>query len=316
MSSAPRPIRRVTSSILLLAGALGVLLLSGCEIISPAPPSAQTPPEPRRILNRAPFTTPGAGTAGLELMATVKRGTLVDSLALSGNAFPLRSAQLTFQTNGTISALPVRSGQAVRQGDRLAELSVDLAGAPAQPAAVLTAPFDALVTAVEVGVGQSVTPQSTVVRLADASRYYVSASASEFDVLRLEPDQSADVTFPAVSTAAVGGVIVDVGQVGTVQGDRVQFPVRVNLERAPAQLRPGMSARVNVALRRAENVLYVPSGAIRRSEGDVFVTRVDRGQVTDVAVTVGETFGGDVEIRSGLNEGDVVAVYSQAPLVR
>jgi multidrug efflux pump subunit AcrA (membrane-fusion protein) len=295
---------------LCLAGAALVMApIVACQIVAPEPSRSSQPlPEPRRILNRAAPGTPGAAGSS-DLTTSVKRGTLVDGLSLSGNAFPLRTAQLGFQTNGSIAALPVRSGQIVREGDRVAELAVDLGGSSA--IVPLTAPFDALVTGVEASVGQSVTPQNTIVRLADTSRYYVTANASEYDVLRLQPDQRVEVSFPAVSNAPVNGVIVDVGQIGSVQGERVQFPIRIDLNAAPERLRPGMTARINVALRRAEDALYVPSGALRRAGGETTVTRVGSdGRVGDVPIEIGDTFGNDVEVLDGLSEGDVVVVYS------
>ena len=94
----------------------------------------------------------------------------------------------------------------------------------------------------------------------------------------------------------------------------VFYPVRVDLASAPGALKLGMSAQLNITLREAPDVLYVPSNALRRVDGQSVVTVVSpAGQVRDVAVRTGSTYGANVEILSGVAEGDVVAVFTPAP---
>jgi HlyD family secretion protein len=259
---------------------------------------------------------PGAASA-VELSAPVKRGTLVEAIPLTGNAVALRSTQVTFQSSGTIATVAVHSGQVVPLGETMAELAVGTgpAGTASVPTVPLTAPFGGLVTSVEVMPGQLVTPQTVVARLIDPTQYYVAASVSEYDVLRLQLYQPVDVVFPAVSNDTLSGRLIDVAQTGTVQGERVSFPVRIGLDDAiPERLRPGMTARASVTLRRLENVLYVPARAIRRGDAGAFVSRVEpEGRIVDVPVEVGDAIGGDVEVRGGLKEGDTVAVHTSAP---
>jgi len=57
--------------------------------------------------------------------AVATRGTLEDTIALTGQVVAGRTAQLTFGTAGTIQAVHVRSGQTVQQGTPLVELALD-----------------------------------------------------------------------------------------------------------------------------------------------------------------------------------------------
>ena len=76
-------------------------------------------------------------------------------------------------------------------------------------------------------------------------------------------------------------------------------------------LKLGMSAMLNVDLRTAQDVLYVPGDAIRTVGEQTLATMVSStGQVVDTPVRVGATFGSNVEVLSGLQEGDVVTVFS------
>ena len=56
---------------------------------------------------------------------TVKRDSLKQSLSLQGRVAPTRSAQLTLHGGGTVTAVSVQAGQAVKQGDSLAEFAAD-----------------------------------------------------------------------------------------------------------------------------------------------------------------------------------------------
>lgn len=181
----------------------------------------------------------------------------------------------------------------------------------AQPMVTLTAPFDGTVASVDVSPGQAVEARTTVVRLAGQGALSVMASASESDVAQLQRDQKVEVTFPGLGEdVATSGVIVDISEIAT-QGDRASYPVRVELKGAPPGLKLGMTANVNVYVREAQDVLYVPVGAVRTVDGRVLVTRIDpSGQVADVSVRVGGTYGGNVEVLEGLSEGDVVAAYT------
>ncbi len=290
----------------LLGVGVAAIALAACQLIGPQSTAGEEPtPEPRRLLTRPTLTsTPGA----TGLTAVVARGDLTEALTLSGNAVPLVTTQLAFRGSGTVLALRVRPGETVVRGQRLADLDGD------NGLVAMTAPQGGLILSVDVTVGQLVNSGTTVVRLADTSGFYVVANASEFEVLRLRPDLPAEVTFPALSNVPLVGRVTDITQVGSIQGDRVSFPVRIDLNSVPGDIKAGMSARVNVPIRRAENALHVPAAAVRQVGPAAFVAKVEaNGQMRDVQVQVGGTYSGETQILGGLTEGDVVVVLT-APL--
>jgi RND family efflux transporter MFP subunit len=207
------------------------------------------------------------------------------------------------------------STDAINREARLADLlhdEADQSRLAAQAVVTLRAPFDGLVAAVAVSQGQTVEPRATVVRFAGNDGLTVIATASEADVSQLTADQQVDVTFPNIPSLTARGTIVDISGVGSTLdgGKTTSFPVRVDLSTAPSQLKIGMAALLSLTLREAPNVLYLPSNTIRQSGANTLVSRLETdGRVTDVPIQVGSTYGSDVEITGGLNEGDVVAVF-------
>jgi RND family efflux transporter MFP subunit len=216
------------------------------------------------------------------------------------------------------------NGAAIDREQRLADVlrsEADEARAAAQPTLVLHAPFDGVVTALTVGVGQNVQPRTTILRYADPQRLSVTATAAETEVSQLSAGQSVTVSVPGLNNKQLQGTIVDVGDVGLTDNasQQTQYPVRVDLGSAleGLNLKIGMSSTVSLNLRQANDVLHVPTSAMRRVNGKTLVSRVGAdGQLSDVEIQVGETYGSDVEVLGGLQAGDTVAVIASSTVAR
>jgi multidrug efflux pump subunit AcrA (membrane-fusion protein) len=205
--------------------------------------------------------------------------------------------------------------------ERLAELlrgEADDARAAAQPTFILRAPFDGLVTALPVSVGQTVQPRTTVVRYADAQRLSVLATAADSEATQLSAGQAVDITLPGLQDRKLQGTIVDVGDAAAVDDTTKQtrYPVRVDLGTAldALQLKIGMTAVVSLNLRQVDDVLHIPTAAVRHVNGKMLVSKMDGdGQLSDVEVRLGESYGSDVVLLGGLDVGDTVAIVSMPP---
>jgi macrolide-specific efflux system membrane fusion protein len=105
---------------------LVALVLGGCQI-----PFPQTAPAPRLLPPDSSVNVAGAtsranpATNQTMQTVTIHRGTLQDTLSLSGSIVPGRTTQLAFKGSGMVSAVNVAPGQAVSQGDVLAEFTLD-----------------------------------------------------------------------------------------------------------------------------------------------------------------------------------------------
>jgi HlyD family secretion protein len=92
------------------------------------------------------------------------------------------------------------------------------------------------------------------------------------------------------------------------------FDVRVALdEKAPDRMRPGMSVRIEVIRRRAQDVLLVPRMALQNSGGKTLV-RVAKGAAAPVPVEIDWCNELSCVVRGGLREG--TAVHLDGPLAR
>jgi membrane fusion protein, macrolide-specific efflux system len=120
------------------------------------------------------------------------------------------------------------------------------------------------------------------------------------------------LSFPGLPGQDATGTIAEIAAAPTVVGTTVTYPLRIDVPKAPPQLKVGMSVQLSAEVDTARDVLIAPLDAIRSVGGQALVAKIDPSGITnDVPVTIGRTAGMKAEIVSGVKEGDIVAVYTQ-----
>jgi len=176
--------------------------------------------------------------------------------------------------------------------------------------ATLRAPFTGTVVSVGANEGDQVSAATAVVTLLDPSLIRVDATLDESGVARVKAGQQAIVTFDAIQGQQFTGQVASVTPSGTSSNGVVTFPVTVVFDPRGVSIPSGLTATVRVVVERKENALTVPSRAIKRSGRDTTVDVLQPdGSLESRPVQVGITGeNNQVEILSGLNEGDKVAI--------
>lgn len=91
------------------------------------------------------------------------------------------------------------------------------------------------------------------------------------------------------------------------EGDKY-YRVNVVFDRVPADVRTGMSADLDIILQTKAGVLYIPEYLVRTQNGQNTVTVLENGSSVVKSIRTGISDGENIEVISGLNEGDIVAV--------
>jgi HlyD family secretion protein len=146
--------------------------------------------------------------------------------------------------------------------------------------------------------------------LPDLSDMEVVAMLHESFVDKINPGMRATVAVEGLSNRQIEAHVTSIAPMATFnwRTDVQYFEGIVKLENVPAGLRPGMSAEVEIALPRRENVLAVPSEAVRLENGhDVcFVVHDDRLERREVKL--GHVTPDLSEVTEGLAEGEQVVL--------
>ncbi len=187
-----------------------------------------------------------------------------------------------------------------------AKISVDVAQRNLDKASIY-APFDGLVSAVNFSAGDSA-GSGTAVSMVDLSNLQVKLTIAEIDVAKIKINQTAQMTIDALPNKTYNAKVIAIGPVGTVTQGVVNYPVTVLITNADQDIKPGMTANLAVQVDRRDNVLVVPTRAVRSQGNQKTVTVLYKGQTILVPITTGLSNDTQIEITSGLQEGDVLAL--------
>ncbi len=193
---------------------------------------------------------------------------------------------------------------------KIAESQLALAQATVDQAH-LTAPFAGTITAVDVMRGDLVSAGQTAFRIDDLSKLFVDVQVSEVDVPNIEVGQAATLTFDAIPNHQYHGKVTEVGMVGAASQGVVNYPVTVQITDPDQNLKPGMTAAVNILIAEHDDVLIVPNQAIHTIRNQHMVTVLFEGQQIQIPVTIGLTGDVNTEVTGNtLKEGDEVVISS------
>jgi HlyD family secretion protein len=122
----------------------------------------------------------------------------------------------------------------------------------------IVAPFSGVITEAFSKPNDQVSPGTPAFRLDDLSHLWVDVGISEIDVNLVKPGQPVSLTFDAILAKEYQGRVVEVSPVGTTNLGIVDFKVRVELIDPDQDVRPGMTAAVEISVNQAEEALSMP----------------------------------------------------------
>jgi multidrug efflux pump subunit AcrA (membrane-fusion protein) len=176
--------------------------------------------------------------------------------------------------------------------------------------ATLKAPINGIVTALFVEPGEMANSGQAVIILSDLANLDVDVNLDETDVARIEMGMMVVVTVDAFPGVEVSGEVIEIAPTADVQSGVVLYPVTVRLDPTDLPLRSGMTVNVMFTLEERKDTLVVPFRAVETEGGQAYLTRVTASGSERVTVTLGLITDTQIEILSGIEEGDVVTVYA------
>jgi HlyD family secretion protein len=188
---------------------------------------------------------------------------------------------------------------------------------------VVTAPRSGQVIQANIRAGELITSGvatftsgMTICTIGDMSKMLVRVYVNEVDITKIRLGMPVEIDLDSLRGRTFHGRVTRVAPAafgsGTAapqppgQAQVVRFSVEVQFTDATPQVRPGMTASVNMISAERRNALYLPNDAIRRRGGKTYVLRMASNVPREVVVTTGLANDADTEITSGLREGDRV----------
>jgi RND family efflux transporter MFP subunit len=174
----------------------------------------------------------------------------------------------------------------------------------------ITAPIRGVVAEVTTREGETVAADfsaPTFVTIIDLERLEVLAYVDETDIGRVAAGQEATFTVDTYPDVEFRARVSTIEPRAELQGSVVNYIVRLDFEPVDQfVLRPEMTAHVRLVVAERKEALLVPRTALTRRDGRQFVM-VQRGEEwLEASVSTGWRSEREVEILSGISQGDVI----------
>jgi RND family efflux transporter MFP subunit len=177
---------------------------------------------------------------------------------------------------------------------------------------VITAPVDGVVANVTATVGQVVSPGAALMVVADIGQVYAVVNVEQKDLGMVKQGQPAEVTVDTYADKVFMGTVDTINP--EAGSDNRMFRTKVKIDNSSGALKGGMFSKVQLATGDAVQILTIPQAAIIQKQGMYYVFTVANDKVTRHQVEVGATTGDRIEIKSGLQSGDKLAVSNVSQL--
>lgn len=178
---------------------------------------------------------------------------------------------------------------------------------------VVKAPINGVVVNLGVAEGQFVSGKETVLVIGSGQDTWFKLLVSETDVLKIQPGQEAEVRVDAIRGEVLEAVVERVDTYGLDNSGVVTYGIYLILIEDSGVIRPNMTVQVDIMTESKNNVMRVPSGAIKPYQGSKAVQVMSRnGQVIYKPVEIGIEGENYTEILNGLEIGDEVIVGENA----
>lgn len=257
----------------------------------------------------------------------------------------LSESTITAEASGTVASLSVSEGSRVSVGSVIAKLSSTETENQVTNSKLsleqqqlsyqntvdklddytITAPIDGTIITKNTKVGDTLDAtngQTTLAVIYDMSYLTFDISLDELDVNEVAVGQTVNISCDSLGDGTTfEGKITKVSVAGTTSNGVTTYPVTVRIDNAPDGLLPGMNVDATIVVEESKDALTVPVAAVQR--GNTVYVKDDSAKNTDGTMVGGTTLpdgwretevktglsdDNNIEITSGLSEGDIVYV--------
>lgn len=178
----------------------------------------------------------------------------------------------------------------------------------------VTSPISGKVADREVTLGQSFEDAGgKLMTIINDSRVFATANIYEKDLNQVRNGQQVRVKVASIPKSTFIGRITRIGSV--VEGETRVVPVQAELKNSGGVLKPGMFAELEVVTNQVSPaILAIKSAAVVEANGKQQVYVQNGNAYQPIEVTLGQTFGDMVEVKTGLFEDDLIVTVRSPQL--
>jgi RND family efflux transporter MFP subunit len=167
---------------------------------------------------------------------------------------------------------------------------------------------DGQIANLSVSVGQVVSSTDVALIIKTNSESWVKVAINENDINGVSPGQKAIIIVDALSDLELQATVKRVDEFATISSDVAVYYVYLSLNDGNEQLRPGMTAQVEITTQEKKDILLIPNTAIKPYQGEKAVQIFDEASQAVIYQPIKVGLSGDInsEVESGLTEGQKI----------
>lgn len=168
----------------------------------------------------------------------------------------------------------------------------------------IVAPCDGRIASIDVEKGASITSGTKVMSIVEDAGVKLILHIDELDIPMVQPGQQVKLSVDALSDVTLYGVVEKIAPLGNTETSVTMYDVYVTLTGdVDERVLGGMNVSGEIAVSSSSNALLLPSEAVFL-DGHSWYVQLQSGEYREI--TLGMTTDSQVQILSGLSEGDVV----------
>ena len=206
---------------------------------------------------------------------------------ITQNKVALNAAYLSYQQSqatiiapmsGTISGLNIQVGDVITQSDNSSTLNSST----------------------------STTSSDKIATIKTEKIPTVSVNLTEIDIVKINIGNKVTITFDAFPDKTYTGKVTAIDTNGSSTSGVISYPVIISLDAAPKNLYPNMSATAAIITQTKDDIIIIPNSAVTQQNNQSTVKIMKNGNINTVDVVTGVSNDNQIEIISGISEGDIV----------
>ncbi len=169
----------------------------------------------------------------------------------------------------------------------------------------IRAPFSGTIVEMNLIKGDDTTSGTALATLI-TNQKIAEITLNEIDAVQVKIEQKAVLAFDAVSDLSITGEVAEIDALGTVNSGVVSYNAKIAFDIDDERIKPGMTVSTSIILESKQNVLLVPLSAVKGMGDNSYVEVLVNGQPQRKTVVIGSNNDTQIEILSGIEEGEEV----------
>jgi HlyD family secretion protein len=143
------------------------------------------------------------------------------------------------------------------------------------------APYSGIIGRIPVNVfGQA--GSGTTIATIVGQKKIASISLNEVDAAKVKVGQTVKITFDAIDGLNATGTVSVVDQIGAVSSGVVSYGVKIAIDTEDVRIKPGMSVNTTIITLQKDNVLVIPSSAVKKLGQASYVQTLDQSVIQSI----------------------------------